>query len=486
MQIGRLTQNIVTLPTPNPPSVLTDPTRLSAATLKVKLGLALAPPARSVVTTPAGGIKNNSPVADARTEADILNEAQKAGLSTDELVKLKQILDNSPDFKSDAAMLQSFLRQAGDPNWSNGDRALRTFMDLDEMRRQYPDRITPDIMNSLVMGVAHGKSGSQIDEFEGVLGENSARRAAQALIAMPQVDYDALHSTLNQAGKGGDIYSDAETERALILKAVSARADQYEHPTVNDSIVRPETLEIETFSNQIRGMNRDALIAHTTVVADGDTLRQRYYDSCSATAAQMTKAEADPIYAWKLQHEDVNGSDLGGFIGDQQAELMQQVSGMPVSFQELQLLQQIIDAGGPAGAAAKALRDQLLKQGSNLEKVENNFASDTTGRDYHSYSVGNDAGSRTAAVDYIDKLVRQGVDVPISVNWENRDWRNPLKLDDNGLSHALVITDVRGQGADEVFVVADPGGATYEVKRSDLIGGANFGGSQGRLSEFLY
>ena len=515
MQLARLSQ--ISWPSPGTKAVtLTPPaqppTSVSAATLQVNLSQALrviprplpldpvaphgpihfpgtkiVPLNRAVVTTPATVVgKLSDVVADGRDETEILNLAQRAGLSSDEINHLKQILDSSPDFKDDAKMLLAALRE-DDPllailgkGGPNADRALRTFMDLDQMRRAHPDRITPDVMNSLVTGVAHAKSVTKVDESEGVLGEDAADRAAQALIAMPQVDYNAIHDTLQHAG--GDVYSDAETERALILKAVSARGGSYKHPTINDSIVRPETLEIETFANRIRGMNRDDLVARTTVTAPDDTLQQRYEDSCSSTAAQITKAEADPIYAWSLHNEDMHSHDLGGFIGRQQAELMGQVHGMPVTDATYQQLQQIARLGGPMGAAAKAMINTL---GSDLGEIENNFVSSTTGRGYDSYEVGNDVASRTAAADYIDKLVRQGVDVPIGVNWENRNALNPLQMKDNGESHALVITDVRGKGDNEVFVVADPGGATYEVSRADLIAGQNFGGSNGRLSEFL-
>jgi hypothetical protein len=515
MQLGRLTQNIA-------PTVAADTITSAAASTPVlsitggtqRVGLypalyaipVLVPPTPDplgphapihfrpgtlaqgglgVVLTPAGGAKAGDLVADARTEADILNGARQAGLSPDELNRLQQILDSSPDFKADAGLLKEVLN-----SWDgvNADRALRTFMDLDQMRRARPDRITPDVVSSLVEGVAKSKSPGEEDELEGVLGEDAARRAAQALIAMPQGDYNAIKDTLQQAGHGGNpILDDPGTERALILKAVAARADQYEHPTVNDSLLRPETLEIETFANRIRGMDWNQLIERTTVAAGDRTLEQRYADSCSAAAVQIARAEADPIYAWKLHDEEVNSRDLGGFIGDQQAELMKEVGGVPVTFQQLDQLDQLSKLGGPIGAAAKALHDQLEKYGSNEEELANRFVSDATGRSYHSYSVDDSVSARTAAADYMAELVSQGVDVPISVNWEQGVVFNPLKSVDTGISHSLVITDVRGKGADQVFVVADPGsGRTFEIQRSDLIAGTDFGGARGRLSGFLF
>jgi hypothetical protein len=520
MPLGRIIQSTsLTATTPsNTATPLSETPVLSATTtaLRVNLGLALktipspipplpGPAVRSLVSlefqpdkitlsryvgvvgTNSAGTKVGGSVADARTKADILNRAQMAGLDRDELNRLKQILDSSPDVKADASLLKQILPDyMNDPFAANADRALRSFMDLDELRRAHPDRITPDVVKSLVMGVAHSKSLARVDEFEGVLGEDAVRRAAHALIVMPEVDYKAIQGALAQAGHGGDIDSDPETERALILKAVSARAEEYGHPTINDSVVRPQTLEIETFANTIRGKNRDDLIARTTVVAGNDVLEQRYMDSCSAATVQMAKAEADPIYAWFLHNEEVHSRDLGGFIGRQQAELMKEVGGVPVSFQTLEQLEQIMKMGGPLAAIAKSMHDALEKQGSNVETLANLFVSDTTGRNYHSYKVNNDNSSRTAAADYIEKLVRQGVDVPIGVNWTSRKPLNPLQTADNGLSHALLITDVRGHGDNTVFVVADPGGATFEISRSDLIAGQNFGGALGRLSEFLF
>ena len=422
-------------------------------------------------------------IGNGRIEADLLERGKLAGLNPDELNRLQQILDSSPDFKADAALLKEVLTSWPD----NADRAVRTFMDLDQMRKAHPDRITPDVVSSLVEGVAKSKSPGDEAEWEGVLGEASADRAAQALIAMPQGDYDAIKGMLSQAGKGGDpVYDDPLTERALILKAVAARAGEYEHPTVNDSQLRSETLEIETFANQIRGMDRDELIFRTTTAATGDTLEQRYSNSCAPTMAQIARAEADPIYAWKLHDENVDSQDLGGFIGNQQAQMMMDVGGNPVTPQQLALLDQMSKQGGIVGATAKAMEDALGKNGSYPEPLANQFVSDVTGRHYNYNSVDNSVSARTAAVDQIAKLASQGVDVPITVNWEEKDALHPFgSLVDNGIGHALVITDVRGQGADQVFVVADPGGRTYEVSRNDLIAGTNFNGANGRLSGFL-
>jgi hypothetical protein len=465
-------------PTPDPLG-LRAPIQFMPRTLAERGGL-------GVVLTKAGYIKPGDLLANARTEADILNGAQQAGLSPDELNHLKQILDSSPDFKADASLLKEVLSSW---NGVNADRALRTFMDLDPMRRAHPDRITPDVVSSLVEGVAKSKSPQEVDEYAGVLGENAADRAAQALIAMPQGDYNAIKGMLDQAGHGGDpALDDPGTERALILKAVAARAGQYEHPTINDSLLRPETLEIGTFANQIRGMDWTQLIARTTVAAGEDTLQQRYFDSCSAATVQIARAEADPIYAWKLHDEEMHSQDPGGFIGSQQAELMKEVGGVPVSFQELNFWDQLSKQGGMLGKFAQAERDYLQSRGSNEEQLANLFDSDVTGRDYHSYSVDDSVSARTAAADYMAKLVSQGVDVPISVNWEERNALNPFQLVDSGLSHSLLITDVRGQGAGQVFEVADPSsGQTFEVTRAQLISGGDFGpDGKGRLSGFLF
>jgi hypothetical protein len=295
------------------------------------------------------------------------------------------------------------------------------------------------------------------------------------------------------------VYSDAETERDLILKAVAAREQAYYHPSVIDRVAAPtmfETRDIVDFANTIRGKNRDDLLFRTTVASGDDVLRQRHFDSCSPTTVEMLKAESDPIYAWKLHSEDVNGRGLGGFIGEEQAQLMKDAQrmkdggGMIVTFEMLQQLQQIANSGDPVLAAmAKKMLDTFEREGAGLEALANSFASNTTGRDYHKTKVNDDVASRTAAADYIEKLAREGVDVPIGVDWTTRNWMNPMSSVDTGMSHALLITDVRGHGNNTVFVIADPAtGSTYQVSRSDLISGnTQFGDDgKGRIEEFLW
>jgi hypothetical protein len=471
-----------------PPSIF-DPVAAASlmSPLNVPAGLFKDKADMNMVKLPSTGPKAE----DAVTEAELLSRAQKAGLDSDELARLKQILDSSPDFKADAKLLDQILPEdPNDPFMPNGDRALRTFMDLDEQGRAHPDRITPDIVATLVTGVARSKADLGL---EGVLGENSADRAAQALIEMPQADYDAIKGVLNQAGHGGDVYSDAETERDLILKAVAAREEAYQNPSIIDRVMAPtmsETQDIVAFANTIRGMNRDDLLYRTTVASGDDVLRQRYFDTCSPTTIEMLKAEADPIYAWKLHNEDVTSLSLGGFIGQEQAQLMQEAGGMVVPFALLQQLQQIADSGNSVMAAmAKKMLETLKKEGADFLDLANNFASDSTGRDYHETTVNDDPASRAAAVDYVAKLVQEGVDVPIGVEWTTRNWLNPLRSVDSGAGHALLITDVRGHGDNTVFVISDPGtGSTYEVSRKDLIdGNTQFGDDgKGRIKEFLW
>jgi len=465
---------------PLPPSIL-DAVRLNPRPSPLNVPSDATPVAAGIaaVKTTSTGER----AVDAVIEAQLLDRAQKAGLSSDEVARLKQILDSSPDFKADAKLLDQILPEdPNDPFMPNGDRALRTFMDLDEQRRAHPDRITPDIVATLVTGVARSRGDLGL---EGVLGEDSADRAARALIEMPQADYDAIQGALKQAGHGGDVYSDAETERDLILKAVAAREEAYAHPSLIDKVIGPtmtETNDIVAFANTIRGQNRDDLLFRTTVASGDDVLRQRYADSCSPTTLEMLKAEADPIYAWKLHNEDVSSLGLGGFIAQEQAQLMKEAGGMVVPFALLQQLQQLANSGNPVIAAmAKNMLNTLEKQGANLEGLANSFDSDATGRDYHETTLSDDPASRAQAADYMAKLVSEGVDVPIAVEWTNRNWMNPLSSVDTGTSHALLLTDVRGHGDATMFVISDPAtGSTYEVSRKDLISGNTQFGDDGR------
>ncbi|HMK22844.1 MAG TPA: hypothetical protein VK466_10965, partial [Terriglobales bacterium] len=125
--VTQLNSSVAMYPVADPVQPTPDPLGLHAL-IHFRPGVFAGRGGLGVAATKAGSDSASEIIANARTEADILKGAQKAGLSTDELNRLQQILDSSPDFKADASLLKEVLNSWGGVN---ADRALRTFMDLD-------------------------------------------------------------------------------------------------------------------------------------------------------------------------------------------------------------------------------------------------------------------------------------------------------------------------------------------------------------------
>jgi hypothetical protein len=154
------------------------------------------------------------------SRADIGSKAAAAGLDSSQVAKLNSILSKQP---GDVGLARELLGTA------NPDRAVRAYMQLDDLRNQRPDRITPDVMRALTMGVGQSRTAANQGR-EGILSEQQAYMAGEALARMGQGDYDKIKGALDQAGKFnrqvlGKRSPDPQAEKALILKAVSARHD---------------------------------------------------------------------------------------------------------------------------------------------------------------------------------------------------------------------------------------------------------------------
>src|SRR5262249_48829503 len=109
-----------------------------------------------------------------------------------------------------------------------------------------------------------------------------------------------------------------------------------------------------------------------------------------------------------------------------------------------------------------------------IQNMLNQQISQYTNHNYTLQSYSNNppaAGlaGRRAALDRIDSQLRRGVDVPIGVTWNN------------GGGHCMLMTDVRGTGANRQFLISDPySGRTSWVRGSDIASGnTNFFGSRG-------
>ena len=429
----------------------------------------------------------------------------------------KLILERTAGLSGDALVAEmKFLEQALASK--NADRALNAYADLSKMIVDDPkaaERLTPSMMGMLVTGVANPRTDSDRGQA-GVLGGHQVRDAAAALLAMEQTDYDKLSTALGQAGtdaKGKPVAgADAAAEQALVLKALAARKDQVQdHAVGPDGKTKAELSmdELLGFATEIRGQERKELIRTTTVLdvddvntstvnptdltsatpdakTDNDGLFQRFTTSCGPTTAQMVAGENDPIYARRLHTDGLNNADPTTATGKEQQTVLEDNGGNAVSrlgnaatglavkglnaaetskaithdermaverylyygstpkpedVAQLEAsLEKIraVNNGHPTAAEVNAIRYNDSKastagEGMYLPPALNTIAGDAANTHYEGLGV-----------DYTDMAARlkDGQTVPI----RNLSWGG----------HFMMVSDVRGEGTDQTFLVSDP------------------------------
>jgi len=218
----------------------------------------------------------------------------------------------------------------------NADRAMNAWERIDAVANGSPDakgRLTPQVRDALVQGVALSRTADKHGQ-EGILSQHQAVQAAEALAKMPKGRYDEIMKLLDQAGGAT---GDAQTERALILKAVAVRGEAL----VSDSAYkRPAALyelaSVKSFAHEIRGEQRDALIRSTSPIDldaskneslvrpedfrglqnpmgdpynNNDGRFQKFDTTCVPTSGQIVKEEADPIAARRMSKDPVFQND---------------------------------------------------------------------------------------------------------------------------------------------------------------------------------
>ncbi|WP_120646819.1 hypothetical protein [Corallococcus llansteffanensis] len=345
-------------------------------------------------------------------------------------------------------------------NTPNADRATRTYLEMKTLQDTRPGRITQSTVETLTRAVATPRSATGAAGQEGVMGPSQARDAAQALIGMTGSDYKALQGALDNAGNKNNqciAGADVQGERALLLKAVGARREQLASPGLMDRArsvfggTSSAMNEVTGYASRIAGSQREDLMRQSTVIdLNGGTgaLQQRWNDSCAPTSQQIARAEADPVYARRLHDEPIHSTDSNTAIGREQAEALKNNGGVAVERGQ---------AGG-SGMWPEATLDTQVGRYNNHDYARNDIA-DTP-------------AARQGALDRADTLLKDGIDVPIVVNW------------DGGGSHALMLTDVRGEGADRQYLLTDPwNGQTGWIKGSDVANGStSFMCGTGKLS----
>jgi hypothetical protein len=431
----------------------------------------------------------------------------------------------------------------------NADRAVATYdrlLSISGESRDAAARLTPEIRQALVNGVANPRTGDATG-VEGILGVRQAEQAARALVNMPQQAYDQTRGLLERAGQGRDglpvARSDAGAERALILKAVASRSDRLSDSWMDsakrffgfgDSTETNRAMsEIQGFANDVRGMNRTELIRTTTAIdveaantstvdpnnvsANNDTngandgLYQRWEHSCGPTTAQLTRAEADPVYARQLHRDGLNNPSPTSATAEEQRRVLEDNGGEGVSRIGLQARERLggqlnraqaakaitgeqrtavekylnnkplsaaeqaqanaglaalrgREAGSPTAAEVNAMRANAGKDGDGmaLDPALNTITRPGTGIEYNTQYVG-DAGMSDATLREWDSRLRNGQDVPIRVTNEN-----------NGGGHFMMVSDVRGEGDNRRYLVSDPySGKTAWLSRDELLNPGN-------------
>lgn len=294
----------------------------------------------------------------------------------------------------------------------NGDRALHALAGLETMLQEDPDaaaRLTPDIVEMMVNGVADRRSDSERGQ-EGVMGASHVRNAAQALLDMSDDQYAQAVTMLESAGLDADGNAvegaNAGTEQALILKAIGARQEQIDTNIFQDiwSFFGGETEadramdDVQTFADTIRGMDRDELVRQTTLLdvhdentsnidprnitahldadptnddqgTDNDALFQRFSDSCAPTTSQIVRGEIDPIFAMQIHKDDADPSN-GTATAEQQRQVLEENGGVAVSrlgSQASQDLTSSMDAMQAAGTLSPEQRQAMQQLATGAE-----------------------------------------------------------------------------------------------------------------------
>jgi hypothetical protein len=374
------------------------------------------------------------PIGESSSPQQIAARGQAAGLNTSESQRLRETLDHIPEGQREQEIQFLDRHVLSSPN---ADRALRTYMDARAQQDHYPERINDDIVHTLTRSVAEPRSGAAT---EGIMSTSQAQRSMVALSLMPDGDYQRVQSLMSRAGQrdGAPVAgADPQLERGLILESVGARLDRVgeaEHTATPGTAAHPASSmdQIEQYGGSIRGMQRNELIRNSTVMdVDGGTggLQQQFTTSCAPTSAQITRAEADPIFALEAhQHPEV--------IESQQRS-------------------DLVAAGGVA-----VPRPGTGGVGMTLPGVLNDRATPFTGEAYARHHAEDNASSRTARLGEMETALERGADVPLRMQWDG----------DGG--HFVVATDVRGAPGHREFLISDPysGRATW-YPESQLAGG---------------
>src|SRR5262249_47303950 len=130
--------------------------------------------------------------------------------------------------KREVALLTDALKVPG----NNGDRVADAWLAISDVEKANPAnaaRLTPDVRQALLEGVATPRTGDELGTAGG-LGVKQVREAAEGLLRMQDEPARQIEQMIARAGTGqaASPRADAVTERALLLKGLAARADRFD------------------------------------------------------------------------------------------------------------------------------------------------------------------------------------------------------------------------------------------------------------------
>jgi hypothetical protein len=374
---------------------------------------------------------------------------------------------------------------------------------------------------------------------EGFIGTAQAEEAARALAQMPQAQYDKIAEALSKAGSGAEqaLILKAVAARSDVLTGSQAGARNTAQGEVlgfaddirglsHEQLVAATTVIDVDASKDTSSVNPLDLLGKKTDdhAANDDGLFQHLTQSCAPTTAEMLRSEADPVYALSLTRGGLSTIDPknvvtkgqqdaldthGGVAIDRMSEqkyldtrntmireaktngvltepeadvLWKQLTNVPMT--DAEALQATGYLARLRAANGGAPSDEDVKKWQELEAVQQKgtnapvVISDMTQVATHerlteiSTKTGaNNSKTVAALLPKVAERLREGRDVPLGVG-----------SDDGKVGHVMLITDVRGTGADQAFLISDPSsGRTDWVKGTDL---ANSGTSKWMQNQF--
>lgn len=193
------------------------------------------------------------------------------------------------------------------------------------------------VERALVDGVKTPRS-TDVNGSTGILGQHQAERAAHAYGKLSAADKKAFDGLMQNAGKGANGRpapgADAQTERALMLKALGAghSVEDVRKFAEGDKTATPPT-------TGIRGSNKEQLVQQTTPYdLDGagkdEGLHQEYGNSCAPTVTKLVQMENDPIACRSF--EMAPPAERARIRRQEEMAILQQDKHLPISREQLQ------------------------------------------------------------------------------------------------------------------------------------------------------